>query len=89
MTRIDTLGLWTPDNKLDGVVGALAALRKASQTSRYGNGAIPELPSRSAVVDLVEALTSALYPRHFGPYELTPDATDAFVARTLDRGCAH
>jgi serine O-acetyltransferase len=85
MSQIDTLEHGAIDTGLDGIVRALAALRKASQTSRYGNGVLPELPSRAAIVDIVEGLTSVLYPRHFGPYELTPDATDAFVARTLDR----
>jgi serine O-acetyltransferase len=85
MSQIDTLEHGAIDTGLDGIVRALAALRKASQTSRYGSGVLPELPSRAAIVDIVEGLTSVLYPRHFGPYELTPDATDAFVARTLDR----
>ncbi|WP_442755732.1 serine O-acetyltransferase EpsC [Methylocystis sp. JAN1] len=67
------------------IVSELAALRKRSQTSRYGGGRLPDLPSRVAVLELVESLVSVLYPRHFGPYELTPDATDIFIARTLDR----
>jgi len=70
---------------LAGVVSELAALRKASQTSRYGDRAAPSLPSRAAIVELVEALVSVLYPRHFGPCGLAPHAADIFITRTLDR----
>lgn len=70
--------------EVDFIVGALGALRKASQSSRYGNGAPPELPSRAAVSAIVEALAAVLYPRHFGPPNLTNGATDAFLRRTLD-----
>ncbi len=70
---------------IDGIVSSLAALRRASQTSRYGNRRLPELPSRATIVDVVDGLTAALYPRHFGPSELTRETTDAFIARTLDR----
>ncbi len=67
------------------IVSALGALRKASQSRRYGAGRLPELPSRAAIVDAVEDLTAVLYPRHFGPCELRPETTDAYVARALER----
>jgi serine O-acetyltransferase len=68
------------------IVAELAALRKVSQASRYNRDSLPELPARIAIVEFVEALVSVLYPRHFGPYGLTPQDTDPFIARTLDRG---
>lgn len=68
-----------------GIVSELAELRRKSQLSRYGGGSLPELPSRATVVDIVESLTAVLYPRHFAPHELTPQTTDAFLARTLER----
>jgi serine O-acetyltransferase len=82
--QIDSLENRIATPGLDDIVQRLAELRKASQASRYGHGLLPELPSRAAVVDVVEALMAVLYPSHFGPYELTPAATDAFVGRTLD-----
>ncbi|QGM97769.1 serine O-acetyltransferase EpsC [Methylocystis parvus] len=86
MDQIDVVGPSPAAVDIAGIVSQLAALRKASQTSRYGDGVIPDLPSRAAIVDLVEALVCVLYPRHFGPYGLTQQATDIFIARTLDRG---
>ena len=71
-------------SNLTDVVDALRALRKASQQSRYKGGLLPELPSRQAVVAIVERLVSTLYPRHFGPQELTVDQFDDYVARSLD-----
>lgn len=67
------------------VVDALRALRKTSQKSRYRNGYPPELPSRAAILDIVADLVSVLYPRHFGPPQLTIETVDGFVAATLER----
>lgn len=83
--QADTIEPETERFDASEIISALARLRKASQTSRYGNRPLPELPSRSAIVDIVEGLTAVLYPRHFGPYDLTPETTDGFLARTLDR----
>jgi serine O-acetyltransferase len=69
---------------LGDIVDALRALRKASQQSRYKNGVVPELPSRRAIGAIVERVVSALYPRHFGPPDLTVDRFDAFVAHALE-----
>ncbi len=66
------------------VVKELRALRTASQTRRY-RGASPPLPSRAIILDIVEAIVSALYPRHFGPADLAPDEVDAFIVRTLEQ----
>jgi serine O-acetyltransferase len=84
--QIDWVGPNARAIDIAGIVSELAALRRASQTRRYGGGRLPDLPSRAAIVELVEALVSVLYPRHFGPYGLTPEAADVFIARTLDRG---
>jgi serine O-acetyltransferase len=73
------------DSDLDlvGVAAQLRALRTASQKRRY-RGAPPPLPSREVVIDIVDSLVAALYPRHFGPTDLAPKDVDAFVVRTLD-----
>jgi serine O-acetyltransferase len=67
---------------LRGIVGELHSLRTASQMQRY-RGAPPELPSREAVIALVDGLVAAIFPRHFGPSALRAKDVDAFVLRTL------
>ena len=52
-----------------------------TQRRRY-RGPAPDLPSREAVIGIVEDLVAALYPRHFGPQGLSAAEIDAFVART-------
>jgi serine O-acetyltransferase len=71
------------DVDLVAVVAELSALRTASQTRRY-RGVPPPLPSREIVIEIVEAIVSALYPRHFGPADLGPDDVDAFALRALE-----
>ena len=68
---------------LDAVAAQLRELRSAAQKRRY-RGAPPALPSREVVISTVDALVSALFPRHFGPPGLAADETDAFVAPTLE-----
>jgi serine O-acetyltransferase len=69
---------------LDGIVAELADLRAISQRRRYRGRSLPELPSREAIVAVVDGLVAALYPRHFGPPGLSHDGVDQFVADTLD-----
>jgi serine O-acetyltransferase len=69
---------------IDGVVLELRKLRAASQKSRYQGGPLPELPSRDAMIDIVDALVSVVYPRHFGPPGLRAGDLDDFIAETLD-----
>jgi len=75
------------DDRIDvgEIVDALQDLRKASQQRRYRNGALPQLPSRGAVGDIVEGLVAALYPRHFGPPDLTAESVDRFLTGALER----
>jgi len=68
---------------LDAVAAQLRELRSAAQKRRY-RGAPPALPLREVVISTVDALVSALFPRHFGPPGLAADETDAFVAPTLE-----
>jgi serine O-acetyltransferase len=70
--------------RLSQVVDALRALRKASQQSRYRNGAPPQLPAREVVAEIVQGLVACLFPRHFGPSDITIDNVDGFIAYTLD-----
>jgi serine O-acetyltransferase len=68
---------------LGQVVADLRALRIESHKTRYGGGALPALPSRAAVIAVVDGLIAALFPRHFGPSGLTGDSIDAFVTFSL------
>jgi serine O-acetyltransferase len=77
---------------LGRVVSELRDLRVSSHKTRYGGGPLPELPSRTAVTEIVEGVVAVLFPRHFGPPGLTGDSIDAFVTfeltetlRTLQR----
>lgn len=71
------------DLGLADIVVQLRGLRTASQKRRY-RGAPPPLPSREIIIDVIDGLAAALYPRHFGPADLAAHDVDAFVVRTLD-----
>jgi serine O-acetyltransferase len=75
------------DADLVAVAAELRALRTTSQTRRY-RGAPPSLPSRKVVIEFVQAIVAALYPRHFGPTDLQPADADAFIIRTLESALA-
>jgi serine O-acetyltransferase len=74
-----------PSWDLDGIVAELSDLRAISQKRRYRGRSLPELPSREAIVAIVDGLVAALYPRHFGSPGLSADGVDLFVADTLDQ----
>ena len=75
--------IFSKDHDIDAIVSALSALRRTSQAQRYGNAAPPQLPSKFVMASIVEGITAALYPRHYGPPELPFDSTDEFIASTL------
>lgn len=74
--------------QIEPIVAALSGLRKRSQEGRYGVGVLPQLMSRKEVAAIVDGLIAAIYPRHFGPAELSREATDAFVASALSTSLA-
>jgi serine O-acetyltransferase len=69
--------------RLGAIVDALRDLRLRSHQVRYAGGRLPELPSRTATIAVVNDLAAALFPRHYGPAGLSHGALDAFVAATL------
>jgi len=71
------------DFDLVGVATRLRSLRMAAQKRRY-RGAPPPLPSREMIIDFVDSLVAALYPRHFGPTDLGGKVVDAFIIKTFD-----
>jgi len=68
---------------IDAVILDLQNIRSRSQQMRYRDGSIPELPSKNAIKEIVEGLISILYPRHFGPAELSPEAVIDYQRNTL------
>lgn len=73
-----------------GVTADIAALterlrliRMVSQQRRYHGRPVPRLPSKPAIISLLADVVGLLYPRHFGPPDLTLPETDGFVARML------
>jgi serine O-acetyltransferase len=68
---------------LDRIVERLRDLRSSSHRTRYQDRPPPELPSRKAIIELIDGLVGALFPRHFGPPGLPADGWDAFVAAAL------
>jgi serine O-acetyltransferase len=69
--------------RIGELVAALRDLRLKSHRTRYGEAALPDLPSKTAVAAVVEALTAAMFPRHFGPAGLAGESIDGFVASAL------
>lgn len=68
---------------LGRIVTELRELRLRSHKTRYGGGPPPELPSKTATVEIVDGLAAALFPRHFGPPGLAGGSIDAFVTVAL------
>lgn len=70
---------------LDRIVLDLRRLRTEWRQNTNPDGVSYELPSQEAVSDILEELSAALFPRHFGHPALTEEGVDYFVGRTLDR----
>lgn len=68
---------------IDAIISELQDIRSQSQQVRYKDGVVPELPSKAAIKDIVDGIISILYPRHFGPVELTPEAVLEYQRGTL------
>jgi len=72
------------ENALSSVVEALCTANEGggSRISKSLSG--KPLPSRTAVIDLVEALRSVIFPGYFGTSELAADSVRFHVGSTLD-----
>src|SRR5208337_770063 len=67
---------------LDRIVAELRTSRAGARQSRKGGGG--EMPSREALVSILDGLFAALFPTHFGLPDLTDQGIDYFVGHTLD-----
>ncbi len=74
----------TSSGNIDEIVFALRALRLESLEVRQRRHRPPKLPSRKALLAVVEGLSAALFPNRLGPPDLTDEGIDYFVGHTLD-----
>lgn len=68
--------------QLESVVQALRNSREMTHKIRH-QGHIRELPSRKALVEVLDGLSSVLFPTHYGPSGLNDESIDFFVGHTL------
>jgi len=69
---------------LASVVDCLCSGSDHLAHTRAANGVDRKLPSRDAVVEIVEALRAVLFPGYFGTSELTAESLRFHVGATLD-----
>ena len=69
---------------INTIVSELRTLRDQSLMARQRVGKPTKLPSRKALVRIVESLSTALFPNRLGSRELAADGVDYFVGHTLD-----
>lgn len=72
-----------PHWNLDAIVGELRASRESTHKIRH-QGRIRELPSRAALVEILNGLAATLFPTHYGRSSFTDESIDYFVGTTLN-----
>src|SRR5580700_6139674 len=77
-TDITALKRW----QLDRVVAELRISREETHSIRR-DGEARRAPSREALEDILNRLTEALFPRHYGRFDLDGENIDYFVGHTL------
>ncbi|OYO27673.1 serine O-acetyltransferase EpsC [Janthinobacterium sp. PC23-8] len=77
--RVDDTVQWN----LGPVIAALRVSREEKHKIRH-NGRVRELPSREALTSIVNGLSAALFPTHYGRPNLTDESIDYFVGDTLN-----
>ena len=68
--------------QLDRIVAELRSSREETHSIRR-DGEARRAPSRDALEDILNSLTEALFPRHYGRFELDGENIDYFVGNTL------
>lgn len=68
---------------LEAIVTALRASREESHKVRH-LGRIRDLPSRSALVKILDGLSAVLFPTHYGRPSLTDESIDYYVGNVLN-----
>ena len=72
------------DWNIEQIVSELRALRERSLMARRRKDKPAKLPSRKALANIVESLSTALFPNRLGSRELGQESVDYFVGHTLD-----
>ncbi|WP_375184641.1 serine O-acetyltransferase EpsC [Aquabacterium sp.] len=67
---------------LPSIVRALRHSREVLHNVRH-QGRLRELPSREALADIMQGLSAALFPTHYGRPDLTDESIDYYVGQTL------
>lgn len=80
--RFNLAGSKPPHWNLGPVIEALRRSREGTHNIRH-QGCVRELPSREALTQVVDGLSAALFPTHYGRANLTDDSIDYFVGDTL------
>ena len=80
--RFDPAGSKPQYWNLGPVIEALRVSREATHNIRH-HGRVRELPSREALTRVVDGLSAALFPTHYGRPNLTDESIDYFVGDTL------
>lgn len=70
--------------EIDRIVTELRSLRLASLENRKRLDKPPKLPSRKALVGIVDGLGAVLFPNRLGVPDLNDDGIDYFVGHSLD-----
>ncbi|HEY8026158.1 MAG TPA: serine O-acetyltransferase EpsC [Burkholderiaceae bacterium] len=68
---------------LEQVVSQLRQSRENTHKIRH-RGRVREIPSREAIIAILDGLSAALFPTHYGQTDLTDESIDYFVGNTLN-----
>lgn len=68
---------------LEQVVSQLRHSRENTHKIRH-RGRVREIPSREAIIAILDGLSAALFPTHYGQTDLTDESIDYFVGNTLN-----
>jgi serine O-acetyltransferase len=75
---------------IDSIVAELRAVRVRSLENRQRTAdRPPRLPSRKALLGILDGLSAVLFPNRLGTPELTDEGIDYFVGHTLDTTLRH
>jgi serine O-acetyltransferase len=78
-SNVDTETKWD----LKTVIGELRESREVTHKIRH-QGNIRELPSRDALICVLDGLSAVLFPTHYGKTKLSDESIDYFVGNTLN-----
>jgi serine O-acetyltransferase len=76
--------LENPAYHINEIVAQLRILRLKSLENRHRVGKPPKLPSRKVLVEILNDLSSVLYPNRLGTGQRSNEGIDYFVGHTLD-----